>query len=187
MDGRRFEGSYESRLLCSLVFPFLIKICKVYLPTLQGHLPVEVICTFRAFLEFCYIVWRSALTEGDLNELQDALTRFHEHRQIFETAGVRPEGISLPRQHSLVHYAALIRLFGAPNGLCSSITESKHIRAVKEPWRRSSRNQPLGQMLVTNQRLDQLAAARTDFIQRGMLLDPRTSFSIMCNLSFQFS
>src|SRR5260370_39489828 len=111
MDGRRFEGSYESRLLCSLVFPFLIKICKVYLPTLQGHLPVEVICTFRAFLEFCYIVRRSALTEGDLNELQDALTRFHEHRQIFETAGVHPEGISLPRQHSLVHYAALIRLF----------------------------------------------------------------------------
>jgi len=112
MDGRRFEGSYESRLLCSLVFPFLIKICKVYLPTLQGHVPVEVICTFRAFLEFCYIVRRSALTEGDLNELQDALTRFHEHRQIFETAGVRPEGISLPRQHSLVHYAALIRLLG---------------------------------------------------------------------------
>jgi hypothetical protein len=142
-----------------LWFSFFIQVCKVYLPALQGHLPVGVIRTFRAFLEFCYIARRSALTEADLNGLQDALTRFHEHRQIFETAGVRPDGISLPRQHSLVHYAALIRLFAAPNGLCTSITESKHIRAVKEPWRRSSRNQPLGQMLVTNQRLDQLAAA----------------------------
>ena len=75
----------------------------------------------------------------------------------------------MPRQHSIKHYHALIRLFGAPNGLCSSITESKHIRAVKEPWRRSNRNEALGQMLITNQQLDQLAAARTDFSQRGML------------------
>lgn len=109
------------------------------------------------------------MTEAHLSELENALARFYESRQIFETAGVRPNGISLPRQHALAHYPALIRLFGAPNGLCSSITESKHIRAVKEPWRRSNRNQPLGQMLVTNQRLDQLAAAQTDFVHRGML------------------
>ena len=69
----------------------------------------------------------------------------------------------------MVHYPALIRLFGAPNGLCSSITESKHITAVKVPWRRSNRNQPLGQMLMTNQRSDKLAAARIDFTERGML------------------
>jgi hypothetical protein len=75
----------------------------------------------------------------------------------------------LPRQHSMMHYHSLIRKFGAPNGLCTSITESKHIRAVKEPWRRSNHNEALGQMLVTNQRLDQLAAARTDFENRGML------------------
>lgn len=142
---------------------------QVYLPALEGHLPVDVIRTFRAFLEFCFIVRRSVLTEADLIQLKDALDRFHQFRTIFETSGVRPRGISLPRQHALVHYASLIRLFGAPNGLCSSLTESKHIRAVKEPWRRSNRNHPLGQMLVTNQRLDQLAAARTDFVNRNML------------------
>jgi hypothetical protein len=64
---------------------------------------------------------------------------------------------------------SLIRAFGAPNGLCSSITESKHIKAVKEPWRRSNRYDALGQMLLTNQRLDKLAAARVDFNARGML------------------
>jgi hypothetical protein len=82
---------------------------------------------------------------------------------------IRPNGYSLPRQHSLVHYTFLIQEFGAPNGLCSSITESKHIQAVKEPYRRSSRYEALGQMLVTNQRLDKLAAARVDFQARGML------------------
>ncbi|EGO21962.1 hypothetical protein SERLADRAFT_441174 [Serpula lacrymans var. lacrymans S7.9] len=60
-------------------------------------------------------------------------------------------------------------MFGAPNGLCSSITESKHIKAVKEPWRRSNRYNALGQMLLTNQRLDKLAASQVDFIERGML------------------
>ncbi len=140
------------------------------MPALGGHLPVDVIRTFRAFLEFCYIARQSALSEADLDQLQDALARFHRYRTIFEISGVRPNNISLPRQHSLVHYHSLIRLFGAPNGLCSSITESKHIRAVKEPWRRSNRNQPLGQMLVINQRLDQLSAAQIDFESRGMLV-----------------
>ena len=71
------------------------------------------------------------------------------------------------------HYPDHIFEFGAPNGLCSSITESKHIKAVKEPWRRSNRFQALGQMLRTNQRLDRLAAARVDFENRGMLGEMR--------------
>ncbi|KAI0244925.1 hypothetical protein BJV78DRAFT_1277591 [Lactifluus subvellereus] len=62
-----------------------------------------------------------------------------------------------------------IQLFGAPNGLCSSITESKHIKAVKEPWRRSSHFKALGQMLVTNQRIDKLSASHVDFTSRGLL------------------
>lgn len=69
----------------------------------------------------------------------------------------------------MVHYRPLIQAFGAPNGLCLSITESKHIKAVKKPYRRSSRNKPLSQILLTNQRLDKLAAARVDFTARGMM------------------
>lgn len=127
--------------------------------------------TVRALLDFCYIARRSALTEDDVSQLKDTLSRFHQYREVFITSGVR-DNFLVPRQHALVHFPSLIRLFGAPNGLCSSITESKHIRAVKEPWRRSNRNQALGQMLVTNQRLDQLMAARSDFTNRGMLNGP---------------
>jgi len=131
--------------------------------------PDDIVRTFRAFLEFCYLVRRDIHTEDSVTQVQDALMRFHEYRVIFESTGVRPDGFSLPRQHSIMHYPKLIRMFGAPNGLCSSITEAKHIKAVKEPWRRSSRYEPLGQMLLTNQRLDKLAAARVDFTSRGML------------------
>ncbi len=56
-----------------------------------------------------------------------------------------------------------------PGGICSSITESRHITAVKRPWRRSNRYEALGQMLLINQRLDKLAAARVDYVRRGML------------------
>jgi hypothetical protein len=135
---------------------------------LQGHLPGDVIRTFRAFLKFCYIARRDVIVEEDLEDLQDAVSRFHSYREVF--APIRSNGFSLPRQHAMVHYAQLIRLFAAPNGVCTSITESKHIRAVKEPWRRSSRNDALFQMLTTNQRLDQLTAARDEFTERGMLI-----------------
>jgi hypothetical protein len=104
-----------------------------------------------------------------LTALDNALGRFHHHREIFQESGVRPTGFSLPRQHSLTHYRHHIEKFGAPNGLSSSITESKHIVAVKKPWRRSSRYEALGQMLTINTRNDKLAAAWTDFSSRGML------------------
>jgi hypothetical protein len=140
---------------------------QVYLPALQGHLPGDVLRTFSSFLDFYYIARRDVITEDDLDELDDAISQFHSFRDVFKP--VRANGFSLPRQHAMVHYPALIRLFGAPNGLCSSITESKHIRAVKEPWRRSNRNEAVFQMLRTNQRLDQLSAARIDFTKRDML------------------
>jgi hypothetical protein len=123
----------------------------------------------RAFLEFCYIARRDVHDTHSLEALEDALQRFHHHREIFRTSGVRADGFNLPRQHSLIHYIKLIRAYGAPNGLCSSITESKHIKAVKEPWRRSNRFEALYQMLLTNQRLDKLAASRADFAKRSML------------------
>jgi hypothetical protein len=142
---------------------------QVYLSAIDGHVPDEMVQTMRAFLDFCYIARREIQDTHSLTALDDALQRFHHYREIFRTTGVRPNGFNLPRQHSLIHYNKLIRAFGAPNGLCSSITESKHIKAVKEPWRRSSRFEALSQMLLTNQRLDKLAAARVDFTDRGML------------------
>jgi hypothetical protein len=141
---------------------------KVYLPAIQGHAPTNVVRAFCAFLEFCYLVRHNIITESTLVQIQEALDQFHQYRETFKTTGVIPT-FSLPRQHSCSHYILLIRLFRAPNGLCSLITETKHIKAVKEPWRHSSHYKALGQMLLTNQRLDKLAAVWVDFKSRGML------------------
>ncbi|KAJ2913015.1 hypothetical protein MD484_g7397, partial [Candolleomyces efflorescens] len=146
---------------------------KVYLPAIQGHVPDEMVQAISAFLDFCYIARRADFTEDTLKALDKALQLFYLHREIFRNTGVRPDGFSLPRQHSLSHYRHLIEEFGAPGGLCSSITESRHITAVKKPWRRSNRYEALGQMLLTNQRLDKLAAARVDFVRKGLLAPSR--------------
>jgi hypothetical protein len=103
-----------------------------------------------------------------MDKLKEMYQRFLEVRDVFIELCIRTD-ISLPRQHALSHYINSIALFGSPNGLCSSITESKHIKAVKEPWRRSSRYKALPQMLRTLARLDKLAALHHVFAKQGMM------------------
>lgn len=119
-------------LHCPYEFKQLNLSTQVYLPAIVGYVPPQMVRAIAVFLDFCYIVRCDVQTEDSIDEMEDALAHFHEERVIFEEEGV-------------------IQLFGAPNGLCSSITESKHIKAVKEPWRRSSHYEALGQMLLTNQ------------------------------------
>ena len=140
---------------------------------IQAFVPPDIVKTFATFLNFYYIARRDVITEDSLKQLSVALQKFHEARQVFSgtVRAVGPSAFSLPRQHAMVHYYNHIKNFGAPNGLCSSITELKHITAVKRPWRRSNKHAALSQMLKSNERLDKLAAARVDFTARGMLAD----------------
>ncbi|KAI9431774.1 hypothetical protein H4582DRAFT_1821998 [Lactarius indigo] len=146
---------------------------KVYIPAIAEYVPPQLVQCLSAFLDFCYLVRCCEIGESDLTAIRKALRTFHATREIFRTSGVHPKGFNLPHQHSMVHYVHLIQEFGAPNGLCSSITESRHITAVKKLWRRSNRYEPLGQMLLTNQRLDKLLSAHVNFIARGMLSEER--------------
>jgi hypothetical protein len=131
---------------------------------------------FSSFMEICYVVRRNAVTAKDLTRVETEIDRFHELREIFVEVGVRT-AISLPRQHALMHYPRGIRYFGSLNGICSTITESKHIKAVKEPWRRSSRYDALYQMLRTISRGEQLSALHFTFASKGMLRDTTTSYT----------
>ena len=122
-----------------------------------------------AFLDFCYLVRWSDFDKMTRAVIKDTIYRFHQHCKIFKTTGVH-DNFSLPCQHSILHYLEHIQEVGAPNGLCSSITESWHITAVKKPWWRSIHNNPLLQILKTNEHLDKLAALRVHFVDQGMLL-----------------
>ena len=142
---------------------------QVFLASIAGFVPQKMSQCLAVFLDFAYTARRSEHDTLCLGAMEEALQYFHDLRTIFIDTGVRPDGFGLPRQHSLVHYILSIRQFGSPNGLCSSITESKHIEAVKETWRRSNRNEPIGQMIRTLSRLSKLSSAAVEFGRRGML------------------
>lgn len=153
---------------------------KVFLPAIKGLVPDAMVRAIAAFIDFCYLVRRSQLDESVLAQVDKAVARFHDARSIFLELGIR-DHFNLPRQHSVQHYRLLIQMFGAPNGLCSSITESKHIDAVKDAWRRSSRNHPLGEMLLINQRIDKLAAFQ-DIMEPFIPLDLRDPRDHRCTI-----
>ena len=148
-------------------------------------MPEEIIRCISAFLDVCYIARRQDISNEALDALDAALSKFWELREVFRSSGVRPTGFSLPRQHALFHYRRQIEDFGAPGGLCSSIMESRHITAVKRPWRRSNRYNAIGQMLITIQRSDKLAAMRSDFVARGMLPGGHKSGNYMTTYVFE--
>jgi hypothetical protein len=157
-------------IYCSIYLSLAVSNClQVYLPTIAEYVPAEMLKALSAFLDFCYLARRTDFDEDTLHSIHKCIQRFHQHHEIFRTSGVC-ENFSLPRQHALLHYLQHIHNFGAPGGLCSSITESQHITAVKKLWCRSSCYEALSQMLLTNQRLDKLAAMQTHFIDHGMLI-----------------
>lgn len=147
----------------------MISTCiQVYLPAITDYLPEPIMLCLSSFLDFCYLVRRSDIDESTLADIQRAVELFHHYRDVFIQSGVRDD-FSLPRQHAMVHYRQNIIDFGAPNGVCSSITKSWHITAVKKPWRRSNRHNALSQMLLTNQRLDKLYAQRAFLADKGLV------------------
>ncbi|KIO10273.1 hypothetical protein M404DRAFT_21247 [Pisolithus tinctorius Marx 270] len=80
---------------------------KVYITAIEGYVPQYVIFTFRAFLEFCYLVHRNVITQQMLVEIDNALRYFHLYHEVFQNAGV-VDTFSLPWQHAMKHYYHLI-------------------------------------------------------------------------------
>jgi hypothetical protein len=141
----------------------------VFLPAIIGHVPDNMVHCVLAFLDFLYLAQRSAHTTSSLHQMDSALASFHLYHCVFKDTGTRPNGFGQPCQHSLVHYTDNICLFGALPGLDSSITESKHIKAIKEPWRKLNRNSTVKQMITKNCRLSQMAALQVKFACQAML------------------
>ncbi|KAI9566608.1 hypothetical protein HD554DRAFT_2205892 [Boletus coccyginus] len=112
---------------------------KVYLSAITGLVLDQMVCTIMSFLNFF-------INETDFDAIDDAVQHFYLEWEIFKEVGVR-DHFSLPHQHVMVHYRMLIEMFVVPNGLCSSIMESCHIKAVKELWCHSNRFEALEQML----------------------------------------
>ena len=108
---------------------------KVYLPSLVGYVPDDMISCLGAFLDACYIAQCQDINLAVLDDFDHFVEKFMQLHKAFQISGIRHEGFALPWQHLLLHYQCMIKDFGAPGGLCSSITESCHVTAVNRPYR----------------------------------------------------
>jgi hypothetical protein len=143
---------------------------QIFLAAVVGFIPAEMVRAIREFIDFSYLVRREVIDADVLDAIDGCVERYHAYRESFKSEGVLSKtGFNLPRQHSMVHYRRLIQQFGAPNGLSTSLVESKHKESVKEPWRRSNRNDAVLQMAKTVERMEKLKAARAEYEKCGML------------------
>ncbi|KAF8263103.1 hypothetical protein EI94DRAFT_1773032 [Lactarius quietus] len=141
---------------------------KVFLAAITGYLPSVMVRSIVAFMDACYITRRNAINSIALEHLRNSVDMYHELRSVFVQAGVR-NTLSLPHQHALMHFYHAIHLFGSPNGLCSSITESKHIETMKDTWRRTSRYYAIYQMLRILFCMAKMLALHRRLQRNGML------------------
>jgi hypothetical protein len=106
-DGRDFQQwtGNDSKALMKVRLFYIVTshmetqmiIWQVYVAAISGHVPDGMVKCLSAFLDFCYIARRNAITRNGLSQLRLALARFHLHRDIFiGTAGVKGDRISLP-------------------------------------------------------------------------------------------
>ena len=141
---------------------------KVYLHAIEGHIPVEMVHTVHDLIELSYLIHHDVHNTESLKAIDDALKSFHMNCNIFKITGV-VKSFNYPHQHSLKHYVALIHAYGALNSLCSSMTENKHIKAVRKPWMCSSCYKALKQMLLMNQHLNKPSTFHVHFKVNDML------------------
>lgn len=145
---------------------------KIFLPAVSEYLPDDMMKCLSLYLNFCYLVCRLDIDKNSLKAIESAVETFHLFWNSFISTGVC-EHFSIPHMQTLTHYHLLITKFGSPNGLNSSITESRHITAVKKPWQWSNRYHALSQMLLTNQHLDKLSALCSHLVDQKLLLSAR--------------
>jgi hypothetical protein len=153
---------------------------QVFVSNVEGFVPPEIVRCGRELLECLYRIRADEHDDNSLAELAEHERLYVQLREIFRTTGVR-EDFNLPRQHGLFHFLPNIKRFGSANGLCTTLTESKHRKVIKEPWRRSSHYEALLQMLKINSRLDQIKTCAVAFRKRGQLKDSLITWAMRQN------
>jgi Plavaka transposase len=119
---------------------------KILLGCLIGCMPTQGIAAVTALLDFIYLAQYPAHDSETLGYLQDALDRFHNHREYFIKTGVRVD-FNIPKFHSLLHYVEAIELFGTTDNYNTEMFERLHIDFAKHGWRASNQRDEFPQMI----------------------------------------
>lgn len=99
----------------------------------------------RALLDFLYLAQFKCHTSDTIHRMQLSLSAFHDNKEVFLDLGAR-EHFNFPKIHSLLHYAASIRLFGTTDNYNTEQSERLHIEFTKNAYRATNRKDEYPQM-----------------------------------------
>ncbi|KII83180.1 hypothetical protein PLICRDRAFT_77725, partial [Plicaturopsis crispa FD-325 SS-3] len=124
---------------------------KIFVGTLPGCVPPDVIAAARAIVDFIYYSNSNTHTSKSLAKMSAALEEFHTRKEIFVTLGIRTH-FNIPKFHSMLHYADAIRNLGSADGYNTEASERLHIDFTKDAYRASKRREYVRQMTLWLQR-----------------------------------
>ena len=135
----RISGK-EHKAMCRFLLGLIADI-----PLPGGQVPLRVIRATRALLDFTFLAQFPSHTTATLRDLEEALTLFHNNKDVFLEVGVRNH-FNLPKIHSLLHYARSIVLFGTTDNYNTEQMERLHIDLTKDAYRATNRKDEYFQM-----------------------------------------
>ncbi|KAJ6599632.1 hypothetical protein B0H10DRAFT_1825166 [Mycena sp. CBHHK59/15] len=133
---------------------------------------VRLIRSIRALLDFLYLAQYPIHSDETLAQLDDALNRFHDNKDIFVDLGIRMN-FNLPKLHFLRHYKLLITRFGTTDNFNTEYAERLHIDLAKDAYRATNHKDEYPQMTQWLERKEKILL-HAKFIQWRQLGQPST-------------
>ncbi|KAG1902029.1 uncharacterized protein F5891DRAFT_1144149 [Suillus fuscotomentosus] len=109
----------------------------------------------RGILDFLYLAQYPSHTDQTLALLDDALTRFHDNKDIFLDLGIR-SNFNLPKLHSFRHYVHMIKMYGTTDNYNTEYTERLHIDLTKDAYRATNHKDEYSQMTLWLERREKM-------------------------------
>ncbi|KAK7685479.1 hypothetical protein QCA50_011343 [Cerrena zonata] len=139
-------------------------ICRIILGAITG-LPLQknnseaaaatVVRAVRAILDFAYLAQYPVHSTQTLDEMEDALKRFHENKYIFIDLGICSDFI-INKLHYALHYRLMIERFGTTDNYNTEHTERLHIPYAKDAFDASNGKNVYPQMTTYVQRKEKI-------------------------------
>ncbi|KZV79263.1 hypothetical protein EXIGLDRAFT_613632, partial [Exidia glandulosa HHB12029] len=93
----------------------------------------------KAILDFTVMAQYECHSDDTLEDLTDAVDRWHKNKEVFKELGALVAGFNFPKMHSMQHYNPSIKLFGILPTLSTDIGERLHIVQVKDAYNASNK------------------------------------------------
>ncbi|KAG2108065.1 uncharacterized protein F5147DRAFT_761177 [Suillus discolor] len=145
----RVSGA-EHNQICRFLLGVIIDI-----PLPNNISSAKLVRTLRGLLDFLYLAQYPCHSAETLQLLDEALTRFHDNKDIFVTLGIRTQ-FNLPKLHSYRHYLHMIQEYGTTDNYNTEYTERLHIDLAKDAYRATNHKDEYSQMTLWLERQEKI-------------------------------